>query len=177
MKVIIALTATLFAMAHGDSACAETGTTSGSLSSAAMWTTGVGSSTCTAYGSCWVKGSCSTNSDQYTINIYSDSGCTTAASTTTSPALSGCSTVYAGSSTCSTASCATTITQDDGKATTAQQLIDTTYYKLTSCGACPGTSSVNGFTLILSFFMAVFGYILFVCFGMFIFHNLGYKCN
>merc|ERR1711881_434350 len=130
MKAIALATIALVAAVHADSACRATATSAtASYSTYAMWTTGVGSSACTAAGSngCYVKGNCANGNSKYTITLYSDSACSTVATTSTTPALATCTTdagtMYAGASVCTTATCETTISQKDSKATTTAQTI------------------------------------------------------
>merc|ERR1711907_349516 len=118
-----------------------------------MWTSGVGSSTCTAAASessIWYKGVCDNAAGTYAINAYSDDTCATAATGTfTAAATLPASVTYATSTTAS----------------------------VISCAKCPSTDSTDRtVTYIGAFFGAVLAYLLVVCFGMYVCFKLGMPC-
>merc|ERR1711907_553630 len=117
-----------------------------------MWTSGVGSSNCTAGESgIWYKGVCDNAAGTYAINAYSDDTCATAATGTFTAAAATlpASVTYATSTTAS----------------------------VISCAKCPSTDSTDRtVTYIGAFFGAVLAYLLVVCFGMYVCFKLGMPC-
>merc|ERR1711918_13000 len=113
-----------------------------------MFTSGAGSSACTAYSSSYYSGNCNNANGEYTITTFSDSACSTVttSSITTLPG---------------------TITLPDS----------TTVYG-SSCGACPkdGTDDYT-VTYIGAFFGCVFAYVLMVCLGMYLCFLQGATCG